>query len=193
MRWAPVVLASTISLTSAGLLRADPVAPEAQGGPSNTIAETESYYAPWILGSDVTALVLIGGGFAARRPLVVASGIGLYIAAPPVVHGIHHNFRGVALSVAARTGIPLAFGVLVAALTRKSHCPVGEDHPDREYCQAMPERFAIGAGVGALGAIAVDAVFLARRPVGKPSSFAITPSASWSETGGWKLGVQGRF
>jgi hypothetical protein len=192
MRFAPWVFGLAVSLASPGLVRAETVAPAAQSGPTNTARETESY-AGSIIVADAGTLGIVGIAAMTETPEIALLGIPSYLLVPPIIHGVQRNWGGVALSVVARVSLPLVFSSVAFQIARDSRCPLPDEDPDEWRCDRGARYALIGAGIGALTAMTLDAAFLARRPVRKREATLIVPTASWSQSTGWALGVQGRF
>ena len=75
-------------------------------------------------------------------------------------------------------GVPFVAGLLLGAVTSANSSP-GSDCPE---C-AGAAGFLIGAGLGAVAASVIDAVWLAREPVTQPEAARtlVVPSVAWAK------------
>ncbi len=184
-------LATSLFLAETAL--AEAVAPAAQSGPAKTIPEKESY-AGSIIGADVGTLAIVGLAYLAETAEIGLVAIPTYLLVPPIIHGVEGNWGGAALSVVGRFGVPILFAEVAYELVKDSKCPLPYYDPEHSRCERETKYTVIGASLGVLTAMALDAALLARRPVPKKQeAFVIVPNASWSAERGWALGVQGQF
>ena len=105
-----------------------------------------------------------------------------YLLGGPIIHGRHHGWGRALASVGLRLGLPLA-GLLLGLSTGSS--------------DGWPAfgAGAVGAGVGVVAAIAVDATWAyddAPAPRSPPRPLAFSPALSLGRGGG-AIGLQGRF
>jgi hypothetical protein len=97
--------------------------------------------------------------------LLGIAGVAGFLAAGPVLHGIHHQPRLVGASVLMRALLPVLAGLVGWAVTPCSPASAGRDPSLAALdCEgAKAGGFVLGAGVGAVGATAFDAT-IARAP-----------------------------
>lgn len=179
-----------VVLSWAGLVAADPVAPAAQRGRADTPARTESY-GGWIVAGDGASLLLVVGGAIADSPALVTAGVGSYFLASPITHAVHENFGMGVLSLTARVAIPFVSAIVVAGIAG-GPCTLREER-DQAECDRVLMAGLIGAGLGIVTAMTLDATLMARRRVPERKAFMISPTAGWSKTSGWTIGAQGLF
>lgn len=141
------------------------------------------------LGSLVLAdLAWIGVGglaIATESPeLGIAAGAG-YLAAGPVMHAAQGEPAHTGWSIALRLGMPLVGAAIGSQLGRLASC----DGDENGHCEEIREGLSplLGAGVGAVTALAIDWAALSRR---SPRAWRPTVTASDRAV---SLGVGGRF
>jgi hypothetical protein len=104
--------------------------------------------------------------------VLAVAGLGVYLAGPPILHGARGNATKVEESLGYRVGLPLAgatVGVIAGWVTYAGY--------RGWYSPAFPLVFGmVGAGVGALAAMVVDATVIAREPVLRTSALGVVPS-----------------
>jgi hypothetical protein len=190
---------------STGAVAPAPVAVTAQRGASDTELETGSpaprgaadadeteSYAHWVVGSDLSSVLLFVGALSGAGELGYASAAA-YLLGGPAVHAAHGEAGKAALSFGLRLGVPLTSMLVVNGLSRSSHCPADDADENDIYCKPIVDRILIAGAVGMVVAMVIDPVFLARRRVPRRHAFTIEPNVAWTETQGWSLGVQGSF
>jgi hypothetical protein len=117
--------------------------------------------------------------------------LGGYFLAPPVIHAANGRWGIGFASLGFRTGLPLV-GLLVGAAA------------DDDRNDFVPAGAIIGFVVGVLGAVALDASWLAFKKVDvnedissarptKRSAFSFTPTVAPRKEGGWTMGLGGTF
>jgi hypothetical protein len=172
---------------------AQSVAGGSQSSAADTAASTE-WYGGGILVSDATTLAAWSAGVFGDVPSLGYLGLVTYLVVPQVIHGVHRNGAGIALSVSTRLGAPLIFAA-IAGEAWGDTCT--QDDPEAlDICRqrrVLP-RLLVTGGLGILTAMALDAAAFARRPVpASQSAFTIAPSLDWSKNEGLSIGVQGQF
>ena len=95
-----------------------------------------------------------------------------YFAGGPLVHLAHGRGKEALSDFLLRAGIPLGAGLLGAAIVGGSSSRSASD--DCGSCSAMVG-FLLGAGLGGIGASALDAAVLAREPVA-PARLQLSPA-----------------
>lgn len=149
-----------------------------------------------ILLADGLALGVAGASIKLEQPGFALAGLGTYLIAPPIVHAIHGRPGRAAASLGLRIGAP-AVG-MVTGITMA--CAFGGCSSGGDFgAYGAIAGGALGLGAGAIAAMVVDAVVLAREPDvkvrvprgwdGKPR---IAPSVS-ALPGGGAVGVGGAF
>ena len=154
----------------------------------------EISYSHQTLASDGIAAVLVIAAFRQDNPYsglaLLMCGADVYALGAPIVHLANREVGNSLKSLGLRVGLPwlgaMAGGMVGPKDTVKcdgvSGCPGSQE-------SAMG--VAIGAGLGALAAVVIDARYVARKRVTEAApSFA--PTASYSPAG-WSVGVGGSF
>ena len=138
--------------------------------PPQTVEKTQWYGWQNLL-SDVTSSVLFAqnGSSHGVAPLQYI-GIAGYVAGSPLIHGANGCWNNALLSAALRLGLPTLGGLTGMALTKPD-----SQSDDSDISRAL----AIGGGiiVGALAAMLVDDIFVARKTTQVPRTAAITRPA----------------
>jgi hypothetical protein len=152
-------------------------------------APAPTWYGGQTLAVDLAALALGAGarlvvGDGSWRAFPYMLGGAAYLFGGPIVHGLHGQGGRAAGSFGMRIALP-AFGALAGVAVHHNRQP--GDPPDWFPREAV-DGFLIGAGVGAVVASAVDAIFLAREPA-RPaellgSRFRLLLSPSFGSWGG---------
>lgn len=149
--------------------------------------ENASWYGWQTLITDGAALL--------AAPIAPAAGVGLYLVGAPLVHATHGRFGTAAGSFGLRLGAPLVGGVTGIVLWGLgSDC--GFDGP--ELCGLGSVLYgAVGAGLGVITAVTLDASLLAREPAPpqakRTSAISFRPSASPRRDGGLDVGLGGTW
>lgn len=169
-----------------------PYAPAPYAPPVQVTREVS--YAHQTLIADGIAGALVIGGALQRDPygavVLAALGADVYLLGAPIVHFANRQFMGGLKSLGVRVGLPM-LGAVVGNLVGPKDavaCDVGGSCPDPEDSTIG---LVVGAGFGALAAIAIDARYFARKRV-------TTLAPSWAPTVGYSragltVGVGGSF
>ncbi len=106
------------------------------------------------------------------------TGLGTYLMGPPILHAARGNWDNAGESLGLRLGLPFGGGLTGLALGALL-CPRFE-HPGAELdltCLGIPLGFAaLGAGLGALVAMGLDATLVARQPATPDTAWHLVPS-----------------
>ncbi len=154
----------------------------------------EVSYARQTLISDGIAVALVATAFLQDDPysavLLGASGINVYALGAPIVHFANRQLGNGLKSFGARIAGPYLGAMLGNLLGPKDHivCKVGGDCPEPNESTIG---IAIGAGVGALAAMAFDARYLAHKRVVEWVP-PVAPSVGYTRSG-FTLGLTGAF
>lgn len=133
--------------------------------------------------------LITDGAAVLTTPAVPLLGVGAYVLGAPLVHALHGRGWTALGSLGLRVGAPVTGGFVAYAVQGKC---------SGEFCAVWP---LLGAGVGVVSAMALDAAVLARKPREpadeKPARAAtaprITPSAAPRREGGFDVGLSGSF
>lgn len=191
MRAAVLVFGLSILLNWARPAAAQAVVAEPHRGSADTTTTTE-WYGGGILISDAATLAAWAAGIGGE-PSLGYVGLASYLVVPQIIHGVHGNGGGIALSLVTRMGAPIVFAGLLAATTGEN---CANDDPETEdMCrQRRLGRALVAGGVGILTAMVLDAAVYARRRAPRRSSaLSLVPRVDWSKTEGWSIGAAGRF
>lgn len=156
----------------------------------------KQWYGWQTLALDGVATVGFMYGLMYDQREVMWSSVALYGAGAPLVHLVQGEFTGSAKSLGSRVLLP-AIGAGLGALTGLAlgEILVGDDEGRRIGMEAFA---LIGAPLGALGAMALDASLFAwgapdePEPVGQ-SQLRWAPTFGWNATGQPTVGVAGQF
>ncbi len=142
---------------------------------------------------DGAGLGLAAGTLAGGIPLGVA-GLATYVLGGPIVHAVHGHGGKVGIDLAVRLGAPaVGMGIGAAIGCATFSCSKGDFAGFGAFILG-----GVGAGVGALTAIVIDAAVLANEPAApakaKPwnGKATFTPQVS-ALPGGGAIGVGGAF
>jgi len=190
----PLALALAAGLLLApALARADAPGSTAPHPPSPTY-RTDSYRAQLFL-ADVAAIGLTIAA-AETEPKLMLAGWAGFIGFAPIVHSLHDNGRGAAISLGLRVGIPLAGAAagMAAYHLGQEPCRPGDDLCDLREEDAIDE-MALGISAGLLAAMVIDYAVLGETRVkvsGTERAPTWTPVVS-ATAHGVSLGVSGLF
>jgi hypothetical protein len=108
------------------------------------------------------------------------AGLGVYLAGPPILHGVRGNATNVESSLGYRVGLPLAgftAGFVIGCVAGGVASSRSSGSEWRFSSLAYAYAFGIfGAGVGVLAAMVVDATVIAREPVTRTTAWGVIPS-----------------
>jgi hypothetical protein len=166
--------------------------PGAAPYPAPPTPTREVSYGHQTLIADGVAIALVTAGFLQDNPYsglaLVGVGANVYALGAPIVHFSNREVGNGFKSLGVRFGLPM-LGMLIGEQLGSQvaiACKVGEDCPD-----PGSTGLAIGAGLGALVAVAIDARFLARKRVTEAPP-QIAPTIGYDRSG-FTLGVVGSF
>ena len=139
---ASVVL--VLLVMGAGVAQAEPDPLDLLGPPVSPVPRTtKRWYGYQIILADLGSFVLVSGGFGKSAQKV---GVVTFVAAAPIIHGMHGNIFGAALSPVMRVVLPIA-GVYTGQ--KLFNCA-----PRDEYCSLVGG--LLGGGLGLVIAIGFD-------------------------------------
>jgi hypothetical protein len=133
-------------------------------------APTEQHWYGWqILAADGVATAFMIGGFDRSSSTMFTAGVTVYVLGGPIVHAAHDRWGVAALSLLGlRVALPLTFGIAgAAASTVERSC---------DFCGVGG--LLVGATIGALSAMALDAAFATEKLPIEPrrgTSIALAP------------------
>jgi len=192
MRMAALAIGLSIALSWVRPATAEPVVPSPQRGVPSTAGATQDWYGEWILASDALTLGLFFGSVGGAHT-AASAGLITYVVGPQVVHGVHGNGSGIALSVLTRVGLPVVLGGIAGGLGGANCTDPDPEIEDRCRQRNLP-RLLIGGGLGMLTAMVLDMAVYARRPAPpQPRGLTLVPRIGWSREAGWSLGAHGHF
>jgi hypothetical protein len=166
---------------------------EAPAPPEQTV-----WYGWETLASDATAIVLFVGAYEIHfarsstprstlndgsAKVALGAGLTVYALGAPVVHLSRRNGGKAAASVALRLGLPLLIGGLAAS----SSPSCGDDGSICAIAYGL-----LGASVGAIAAMAIDAAVLARKRAAPRAGLGLQPAVV-PVAGGARFVLGGRF
>jgi hypothetical protein len=180
------LLVLVVVLASATAVRAE--VPALAGRAPSPAVYTNSYRLQLLI-ADVVALGLVGGGLLAERDELLIAGAAGVVVGAPVVHLANGNPPGALGSGLARGIAPLVgayAGFLLIDLPLWS--TVYEDEDDGAGWVFPAYGAVAGFGVGLVGGLAVDYLFLAKQEGSATWAPTVAPTA-----GGMSVGLVGRF
>ncbi len=158
--------------------------------PSHRLASSDRpmvAYGWQVFAIDGVALALATAAVAVALPqpddksptvALALAGLGTYLVGPPILHAARGNWDNAGESLGMRLGLPFGGG-LTGLAVGELLCRGFED-PEAELdltCLAMPLGFAaLGAGLGALVAMGLDATLVAREPVKPTTAWNLVPA-----------------
>ncbi|HWO23753.1 MAG TPA: hypothetical protein VNO30_33660 [Kofleriaceae bacterium] len=154
----------------------------------------EVSYGHQTLISDGIAAVLITGAFLQDNPYsglaMIAGGVNVYAFGAPIVHWANGQGLGGFKSLGLRIGLPW-LGMMAGNLIGPKNQVVCDSETGCPDSDESTIGLAIGAGLGAIAAAAIDARYIARKRVAVPApSFA--PAIGYDRSG-FSVGLTGSF
>jgi hypothetical protein len=148
--------------------------------PTLRATEVSSSWYGWQIIAFDAAVAAMGATEAAIDPdsqTLGAVAVGTYLLGGPAVHVYHQSIDKAVMSLGLRAAAPFALGLMGAAIAS------GSDD-DRGFAKMGTGLggFAIGAGIGALGASIVDATIFAHEPAPEPNAGTVGGMRSWTPT-----------
>jgi hypothetical protein len=176
--------------------------------PPANVRETRMVGYGWsIVAMDAAALALEGAAIAiavSDKPddktpatMLALTGLSVYLFGPMYLHLVRGNPRNALWSVGLRFGAPLVIGGSFAlASAAGCHDPAPDpNYPDESWCQCGCTNVMmglLGAALGIVAAMAIDAGVVAREPARRERAWNLAPSfdprtraAGLSLTGAW--------
>jgi hypothetical protein len=169
-----------------------PYAPVPYAPPAKVTREIS--YGHQTLISDGIAALLIASAFTRDDPysglMLVVAGADIYALGGPIVHFANRQVGNGFKSLGLRVGLPY-LGAMAGNLIGPKDQLVCDGGDGCGSSKSSAIGIVVGAGLGAIAAVAIDARFLAKKRVTELApSFA--PTASYSPAG-WSVGLAGSF
>jgi hypothetical protein len=166
----------------------EPVAPPIAPG-SSEHEPAARWDGSWALATDGAAIMFTTLGLGNGEPSLLLAGAGIYLLGAPSIHLVHSQTGKAAHSFLLRVALPVLAGVIGYQVGASTWT---DDHTSDSHNDEMMAAFGglvIGALAGAVAAVVIDDVLLARKPIQSPGfSIAFVPT-----TRSATLALAGRF